>query len=60
MQLVETKKIYIPHDVTLGVPPMIDNLRCLGVKVKSKMDIFEYCDSNESKDLKNINGIYFK
>ncbi len=32
MQLVETSKIFIPHQATLGVPPTIDGLRCLGTK----------------------------
>lgn len=60
MQLVETKKIFIQHAISLGVPPVIDNLKCIGVGTMGEIDIFEYCGVDEVDNLKNINGIYFK
>lgn len=60
MQLVQTNKRYIPNKVFLGVPPVINNERCINVEFKNGFDIFEYCDENEPLDLKNINGIFFK
>ena len=31
MQLIETKKVFIQHQIALGVPPTINNLKCIGV-----------------------------
>jgi hypothetical protein len=60
MKLVSTNKIYTYHSSTLGVPPIIDNKRCIGIDRKDKLDIFEYCDNSEPQELVKINGIFFK
>ena len=35
MQLVQTNKRYIPNKVFLGVPPTINNERCINVEFKN-------------------------
>lgn len=60
MQLIETKKVFIQHQIALGVPPTINNLKCIGVGKMDDLDVFEYCDADDFDNLKKINGVYFK
>lgn len=60
MNLVSTRKIYIYHPVSLGVPPKIEGKRCLTVETRDGIDIFEYCDDSEPEELVMINKVFFK
>ena len=59
MKLISTQKLYTFHDIFLGVPPVIENKRCISVERSNELDIFEYCDDNEPLDLTKINNVFF-
>lgn len=59
MRLINTEKLFAFHSIFLGVPPEIENKRCISVSRKDDLDIFEYCDNSEPQDLKSVNKVFF-